>query len=204
MLEAIDLAARRGSTRLFEGLSLSVEPGCALLVTGANGTGKTTLLRILAGLSAPAAGRVRWRRADVAPFAQTLRQDAVFCGHLPALKDELTAEENLSALVALAGAKASPAQVRGALSAVALDRHASLPARALSQGQRRRLGLARLTLLRRPLWLLDEPATALDVAGMALVTRLLARHLERGGFAVAATHQTLDLPPAHIRTLSLS
>ncbi len=204
MLEATDLAARRGFTRLFAGLDLKVEPGFALVVTGANGTGKTTLLRILAGLSTPVEGRIRWRSQTVTPFLPSLRQDAIFCGHLAALKDELTAEENLAALVTLAGVKASTAQLRDALSAVALDRHASLPARALSQGQRRRLGLARLTLLRRPLWLLDEPATALDTAGMALVTTMIAGHLERGGFAVVATHQTLDLPPARVHSLALS
>jgi heme exporter protein A len=173
-------------------------------VTGANGTGKTTLLRILAGLCAPFAGRVRWDGEDVAPFAQSLRRDAVFCGHLPALKDELTAEENLAALVALAGATVEPTHVRHALATVALDRQASLPARVLSQGQRRRLGLARLTVTRRPLWLLDEPATALDADGIALLTRLITDHLERGGFAVAATHQTLALPTARMRTLALS
>ncbi len=204
MLEAIDLAARRGFTRLFSSLSLGVEPGCALLVTGANGTGKTTLLRILAGLCEPFGGRVRWRGEDVAPFAQSLRQDVVFCGHLTALKDELTAEENLAALIALSGDKVEPAKMREALVTVTLDRQASLPARALSQGQRRRLGLARLTLTRRPLWLLDEPATALDTEGIALLTRLIAGHLERGGCAVAATHQALDLPAAHVRTLALS
>jgi heme exporter protein A len=102
MLEAIDLAARRGSSHLFSSLSFSVESGCAMFVTGANGTGKTTLLRILAGLGAPYAGTVRWRGVNVAPFAQSLRDD-VACGHLPALKDELTAEENLAALVALTG-----------------------------------------------------------------------------------------------------
>jgi heme exporter protein A len=204
MLEAIDLAARRGYSHLFAGLGLSVEPGCALLVTGANGTGKTTLLRILAGLCAPFAGRVRWHGDDVTPFAQRIRQDVVFCGHLPALKDELTAEENLASLVALAGATIESAHVRHALATVALERQAGLPARALSQGQRRRLGLARLTVTRRPLWLLDEPATALDADGIALLTRLITDHLERGGIAVAATHQTLALPTARVRSLALS
>jgi len=204
MLETIDLAARRGYSHLFSGLALSLEPGSALVVTGANGTGKTTLLRILAGLTAPFAGRVRWRGEDVTPFAPSVRQDLVFCGHLPALKDELTAEENLGALVALSGAKVEPAHVRHALASVALDRQASLPARVLSQGQRRRLGLARLIVTRRPLWLLDEPATALDADGIALLTRLITDHLERGGFAVAATHQALALPTARVRTLALS
>ncbi len=204
MLEAIELAARRGSSRLFSSLSFSVEPGCALFVTGANGTGKTTLLRILAGLGAPFAGKVRWRGVDVAPFAQSLREDVVYGGHLPALKDELTAEENLALLVALTGEAVEPAKLRDALAGVSLERQAHLPARALSQGQRRRLGLARLALSRRPLWLLDEPATALDTAGIALLKRLLTGHLEHGGSALVATHQALELPAAHSRALSLS
>ena len=204
MLEAIDLAARRGSSRLFSSLSFSVESGCALFVTGANGTGKTTLLRILAGFGAPFAGTVRWRGVDVGPFAQSLREDTVYGGHLPALKDELTAEENLAALVALTGETVEPARLRDALASVSLDRQARLPARALSQGQRRRLGLARLTLAHRPLWLLDEPATALDTAGIALLKRLLTGHLERGGCALVATHQPLELPAAHVRALALS
>jgi len=204
MLEAIDLAARRGYARLFSSLSFRVEPGCALFITGANGTGKTTLLRILAGLGAPFAGTVRWRGVDVAPFAQRLREDVVYGGHLPALKDELSAEENLATLVALMGETVAPANLRDALASVSLDRQASLPARALSQGQRRRLGLARLTLTHRPLWLLDEPATALDTAGIALLKRLLTGHLERGGCALVATHQPLELPAAHVRALALS
>ena len=203
MLEAIDLAARRGYTRLFSSLSFNVEPGCALFITGANGTGKTTLLRILAGLGAPFAGTVRWRGVDVAPFAQSLREDVVYGGHLPALKDELSAEENLATLVALMGETVVPANLRDALASVSLDRQAGLPARALSQGQRRRLGLARLTLTHRPLWLLDEPATALDTAGIALLKRLLTGHLERGGCALVATHQPLELPAAHVRALAL-
>jgi heme exporter protein A len=204
MLEAIDLAARRGSSRLFSQLSFTVEPGCALFVTGANGTGKTTLLRILAGLGSPSAGKVRWRGVDVAPFAQGLRDDVAYGGHLAALKDELTAEENLALLVALTGEAVDATRLRDALAGVSLERQARLPARALSQGQRRRLGLARLSLSRRPLWLLDEPATALDAAGIALLKRLLTAHLEHGGSALVATHQALDLPAAHSRALSLS
>lgn len=204
MLEVLDLAAQRGNLRLFSAMNFRVAPGSALVVTGANGTGKTTLLRILAGLSTPAEGRVRWQGEDVPPHAERLRQDAVYCGHLPALKDELTAEENLGALVELSGEKVSPADVQEALTRVELGRKAHLPARALSQGQRRRLGLARLALTRRPLWLLDEPTTALDTAGVALMTQLLGTHVKRGGCAVVATHQSLDLPVAHVTSLSIS
>ncbi len=204
MLEALDLAAQRGNLRLFSALNFRVEPGSALVVTGANGTGKTTLLRILAGLCTPTAGRVRWQGEDSPPHAERLREDAVYCGHLPALKDELTAEENLAALVDLAGEDASPHAVRGALERVELNRQARLPARALSQGQRRRLGLARLALTRRPLWLLDEPTTALDHAGVGLLTALICAHVQRGGCAVAATHQALDLPATQVASLSLS
>ena len=204
MLEAHDLAARRGHARLFEGLSFGVEAGNALVVTGANGTGKTTLLRMLAGLSLPSAGEIRWDRKPVAPFDPVVRASIAFAGHAPALKDELTTEENLEALVALAGETTTPDAIRGALDAVALASRRMLPARVLSQGQRRRIGLARLSLLARPLWILDEPVTALDAAGTAMLTDMVAAHLERGGVAVAATHVPLGLPASRSRSLTLA
>jgi heme exporter protein A len=204
MLEAQDLTARRGAALLFAGLAFRVDAGRALLITGANGTGKTTLLRILAGLTMPSEGTVRWRGEAVAPFASTLREDAVFIGHAPALKDELTAEENLRALVELTAMHSSDAEIEAALTSVALDGQRALPARVLSQGQRRRIGLARLGVSRRPLWLLDEPATALDAAGLGLLAQMIAQRLATGGTVIAATHQPLDLPPDRVATLALS
>src|SRR5215831_4716269 len=115
MLEAHDLTARRGHARLFEGLSFSVERGHALVVTGANGTGKTTLLRMLAGLSWPAAGEIRWNNRPVAPFDPAVRSSAAYVGHAPALKDELTATENLTTLLELSGESASREAIDGAL-----------------------------------------------------------------------------------------
>lgn len=203
MLEAHDLAARRGHARLFEGLSFAVEAGHAMVVTGANGTGKTTLLRMLAGLSLPAAGQIRWDRKPVLPFDPVVRASIAFAGHAPALKDELTAEENLTALLALAGEAVSVDAIERALDAVALGSRRALPARVLSQGQRRRIGLARLSLLARPLWILDEPVTALDAAGTAMLADMVAAHLDRGGLAVAATHAPLGLPDARTRSIVL-
>ncbi|HEY5307118.1 MAG TPA: cytochrome c biogenesis heme-transporting ATPase CcmA, partial [Casimicrobiaceae bacterium] len=189
-------------SRLFTGLAFRLEPGHALLVTGANGTGKTTLLRILAGLSQPTEGRVQWKGAPITQLES--RRDIAFAGHLPALKDELTAEENLASLVELAGEKPDPKSLRVALASVALEAQRVLPARVLSQGQRRRINLARLTLVRRALWLLDEPVTALDTAGVALMAGLVTHHLEQGGCVVAATHQALVLPPERMRSLALA
>jgi len=203
MLEALDLAARRGLAHLFTGLCFRVDPGQVLVVTGANGTGKTTLLRMLAGLSMPSHGEIRWQGKRVAPFATAVRAAIAFAGHLPALKDELTAEENLASLVALAGAPPAREAIRQALDAVALSRQRALPARVLSQGQRRRIGLARLAVLGRSFWVLDEPVTALDAAGTDLLARMVADHLERGGVAVAATHAPLGLPESRVRPLTL-
>jgi len=203
MLEAQKLAARRGFSRLFTGVSLRVDAGEALIVTGANGTGKTTLLRMLAGLSAPESGEIRWQGKRVAPLDAKLRAAMAFAGHLPALKDDLTAEENLASLVALEGGAPSREALRDALDSVALARQRALPARVLSQGQRRRIGLARLSLIARPLWLLDEPLAALDAAGAELLARLLTGHLAQGGLAVAATHAPLGLGGSRVAALVL-
>ena len=203
MLAVQDLAARRGDAGLFAKVDFALTPGDALFVRGPNGSGKTTLLRILAGVTQPAAGEVRWLGQAVGPFAPLLRANALFIGHAPALKDELTAEENLASLASLHGARAERGAVREALATWALARQRSLPARVLSQGQRRRTGLARLQLVSRPLWLLDEPGTALDDAGAATLASALAAHLTAGGIAVIATHQEMPLSGGVSRWLHL-
>lgn len=203
MLEAHDLAGHRGTTALFRNLSFRVAAGSALIVQGPNGTGKTTLLRIVAGLTAPSAGQMRWKGAPLAAFAPELRRDVLFAGHTVALKDELTAEENVRSLVALAGGEASADEVSSALDEVSLARQRSLPARVLSAGQRRRVGLARLRLLRRTLWVLDEPLTALDASGGELLAGFVRTHLDRGGVVVAATHQPLGVDEHRAQSLTL-
>ena len=172
-------------------------------MTGPNGSGKTTLLRMLAGLTAPAEGAIRWRGSVAFPFDARLRAAVAFNGHLPALKDELTAEENLAEWISLGDKPLAPTAIRDALAAVALERRRSLPVRLLSQGQRRRIGLARLRLSRRPLWILDEPLTALDGEGIDVLRGLLDTHLEGGGICVAASHQPLPIGSERQQSLRL-
>jgi heme exporter protein A len=203
MLQAQDLAARRGEATLFSGLSFSLAPGTVLIVSGPNGSGKTTLLRVLAGLTHAAAGTLAWRERPVAPFDPRLRAGALFIGHVPALNDELTAEENLASLTSLHGAPALPGPLAEALGVWGLARQRALPARVLSQGQRRRVGLARLRLVARALWLLDEPATALDDAGVATLRAAIGMHLAAGGIAVIATPHDLALPAQGRESLRL-
>jgi len=204
MLQTQNLAARRGEALLFSEVSFSLAAGTALVIGGPNGSGKTTLLRILAGLTQPAEGTLSWRGERVGAFDPLLRAETLFIGHVPALKDELTAFENLASLTSLHGGDASPQRLREALSAWSVSRQRALPARVLSQGQRRRVGLARLHLVSRPLWLLDEPTTALDDAGVSALCEAVAAHLTGGGIAVIATHQELALPSAASRSLRLS
>jgi heme exporter protein A len=204
MLEAEGLAARRGYATLFAGVGFSLCRGDALVVTGANGSGKTTLLRMAAGLTAPLDGELRWQGAALRPFDARLRSAVAFNGHLPALKDELTPEENLDAWIALDDTRMTREAITDALDAVALARQQRLPVRVLSQGQRRRIGLARLALVHRPLWVLDEPLTALDADGVAVLGTLLDAHLGAGGLCIAASHQPLAFGRGRMRSLALA
>lgn len=203
MLEAQQVAAQRGPVTLFSDVNFALNSGEALVVSGANGSGKTTLLRIAAGLTRPLSGKLSWDGYPLAPFDAMLRAATLYIGHAIALKDEMTTEENLASMVKLHGVTADSGEVRDALALWTLDAQRELPVRVLSQGQRRRVGLARLRLLQRPLWILDEPTTALDAAGVGTLQDLLAAHLVQGGVAIIATHQGLALPQGAKRTLQL-
>jgi heme exporter protein A len=202
MLEAHGLTCRRGDATLFSGLSFALPAGHVLLVRGANGSGKTSLMRILAGLATPESGELSWQGAKLKPRQPELRSQTIYLGHQAPLKDDLTALENLDFALRLDGVVADRAQLLGALQEVGLANRRHLRARHLSQGQRRRIGLARLNLSRRKLWLLDEPLTALDAAGIALFGARLDAHAAEGGLAIVTTHQDLG-PHANIRELVL-
>jgi len=203
-LEAKRLSATRGYATLFAGVDFSIDAGEALVVTGPNGSGKTTLLRIVAGLTAPVEGEIRWRNETMRALDARMRACVAFNGHLPALGDELTAFENLAFWIELHDRRAPPPRIAGALDAVALGSRRSLPVRALSAGQRRRIALARLALVDRPLWVLDEPLTALDTDAIRILGDLADAHLAKGGIVMAASHQALPIAAERVRTLALS
>ena len=189
-LTAEKLACARGERRLFEKLSFKVRAGQALAVEGANGAGKTSLLRLLAGFLAPASGRVVIQQDGKDSDDAEARATRIgWLGHHDGLKPQLTVAEQLHFYAGLYGRKADAT----VLERVALTRQAELPCRYLSAGQRRRLALARLLVSERPLWLLDEPFAALDTSGQALVAQLMARHCGAGGIIIAATHDPLGL-----------
>lgn len=190
-LEARGLACGAGDRILFEGLELRVAPGAWATLVGPNGSGKTTLLRAIAGLVRPLAGEIRWRGAAQRAGSGPWRSDCLYQGHAAGWKDPLSARENLTLQAALDGLAATVREIDAALAGAGLVRQADLPFGRLSAGQRRRLSLARLSLSRRRLWLLDEPGTALDRDGVELLATLVDAHLARGGTALVATHQAL-------------
>jgi len=201
MLEARQLECTRGERRLFRDLSFRLGRGQLLRVDGANGSGKTSLLRIMCGLRAPSAGALRWGGRPVAGERQIKSRNLVFIGHLNALKDDLTALENLQVAAALAGMSAESGRMLAGLDRFGVAHCAELPAKVLSQGQRRRVALARLALSPEvPLWILDEPFSALDVGAVAELERLLSAHLASGGMVVLTTHQEVQVvAPAVLR-----
>jgi heme exporter protein A len=187
LLEVRDVHLWRGEHHLLRGISFSVSSGQLLQLNGPNGVGKTSLLRVIAHLLPAESGELRWKGQCA---ADEYKQDMLYLGHSNALKLDLTALENLRFSVGLQRT-VSTEQCHAALQTLAIAQCADLPARVLSAGQRRRVALARLLLSAAPLWVLDEPITNLDVAGIALVESLLARHLDQGGMIVAAAHQAL-------------
>lgn len=197
MFAGDDLACLRGPRLLFAGLSFALEPGGALLLTGPNGSGKSSLLRLMAGLLAPFAGRLTWNGEPVADAVDEHRARLDYLGYQDAVKPALSVAENLAFWAALADPHEAPTRARIALDEIGLAGLADLPGRYLSSGQRRRLAIARILVGGAPIWLLDEPTTALDTDGVERLGRALARHRDGGGMVVAATHGDLPLPGSH-------
>lgn len=190
MLEVTDLECVRGNRTLFAGVGFALRGGELLRAAGANGSGKTSLLRIVCGLLVPTRGEVRWRGSDIRSLREDYGRQLLYVGHANAVKDDLTASENLAVTCTLAGIPASGGQVRAALHRLGLAGCEKLPVRVLSQGQRRRLALARLALGGSvPLWVLDEPFTALDAAAVDCVQTLILEQLGRGAAVIFTTHQ---------------
>ncbi len=193
-LQARGLACRRGAALLFAGLDVNLEAGSALWVTGANGSGKTSLLRILAGLALPAAGEVLWN--DSAPHSVEYRAAMIYVGHVAPLKEDLTVDECLAEMLGFDGISVSKVRRHDALEAVNLARRGKLATRYLSLGQKRRLVLARLALAGRALWILDEPANGLDREGQTILEARASAHLAAGGMLLFSSHQELALDAA--------
>jgi heme exporter protein A len=182
------LVCVRGERTVFTGLSFRLTSGSALVLVGPNGAGKSSLLRLMAGLLPCAAGVLAWNGVKVAQDPDAHRCRVRYVGHLDAVKPALTVFENLDVWSRLWGASSSSDAVSSALAELGIDQLADVPGRFLSAGQRRRLALARLLVGPAPLWLLDEPRTALDADATARLDRLVARHRHGGGMVVMALH----------------
>ncbi len=204
MLEADNLECVRGERRLFAGLGFRLEAGELLYLQGKNGSGKTSLLRMLIGLLPPETGEIRWKGQPIKSSGEDFRSDLCYLGHLNAIKEELTPLENLLATAHLADEALGDDDALDALEQVGLAGREDLACKYLSQGQKRRVALARLVKEKRPLWILDEPFVALDVAAVDWLAGIMSAHLQRGGLAVMTTHQLVSIPAGTVRELQLS
>lgn len=205
MLQADNVSCLRGERRLITALSFRVQEGRLLAVTGANGSGKTSLLRMLCGLLPAEQGRILWHGEEIHTCKERYLASLIYIGHLNGLKEDLTPVENVTISARLAGEEISEGKACEALEGVGLGRPIyRLPTRVLSQGQKRRVTLARLQLSQRSLWILDEPFAALDASAADLLMQQLRLHLNNGGIVVAATHQEIDVGSGRLELLRLA
>lgn len=203
MLEVLDLECTRGDRRLFSRLGFRLDPGTLLHVQGRNGSGKTTLLRALCGLLLPQAGEIRWRGENIQDLKEEYDRDLLYLGHLNGIKHDLTALENLRVAATLAGQPPAEARLENALRRLGLGGFEDLPTRVLSQGQKRRVALARLPVSQARLWILDEPFTALDSGAVELLQDFITEQLAAGGLVILTTHQEVPLTSGRIQRLRL-
>jgi len=203
MLEVVNLSCVRGDRRLFAGLDFSLDRGELLYVHGHNGSGKTTLLRTLCGLILQDQGEVHWDGHNIRSMREDFTKDVLYLGHRNGIKGDLTALENLRISSALDGFPIDDKQAWDALERLGLDGHEDLEAKVLSQGQQRRVALARLLLNDAVLWILDEPFTALDMAAVDLLQQVIRAHLDKGGMVVLTTHQEVPLTSGQVKRLKL-
>lgn len=203
-LQALDISCTRGGLALFAGVTFTLSPGEALRVAGRNGSGKSSLLRILCGLAEPTGGEVRWDGHRIQRIREQYCGNLAYIGHASGIKDELLAWENVAFAASLAGTRIGMQAACDALEQVGLSHVADLPARTLSQGQRKRVALARLCLeTPQRLWILDEPFIALDTDAVKELCSAIDRHLACGGLTVYTTHQDIVLSAGRLHQLDL-
>ena len=203
-LEAKQLQCIRGDRELFSDLSFSLESKQLMMLEGRNGSGKTTLLRALCGLYSPDEGQILWNGESIKKQDEAFRRELLYLGHLNGIKADLTVLENLRINSLLAGDKITDDALMEALDTIGLFAFEDFPTSQLSQGQKRRVALARLLVSKASLWILDEPFVALDVAAVELLQSIIAKHVEQGGMVILTTHQEVPLTTGEIKRLSLN
>ena len=203
MLIAQDLACLRGDRLLFKQIGFTLNAGGLMYVLGENGSGKSSLLRIVCGLLPPEIGAIKWQGQSIKQASEDYLANLTYIGHLNGLKDDLTAMENLQISARLAGEQVDERATLAALTAIGIARCAKLPVGVLSQGQKRRVALARLWLSHAHLWVLDEPFAALDAASVLTLAACISAHMARGGMTIITTHQDVVIDAQTTQTLRL-
>ncbi|MGD8569318.1 MAG: cytochrome c biogenesis heme-transporting ATPase CcmA [Gammaproteobacteria bacterium] len=204
MLEVRELECVRGDHRLFKGLNFTLQPGELLHLRGSNGAGKTSLLRTICGLMAPADGEVLWNSENIRSLREEYNRGLTYLGHFNGIKGELSALENLQVSCSLFGRGISEDRILDALQRIGLAGREDLPTKVLSQGQKRRVALARLLISESPLWVLDEPFNALDVHAVEVLKDLISGHVKNQGMVILTTHQHVEIDAGVMKEIDLS